>query len=283
MIQGLLNRINVASLEALSLEMLAAVATLAASFVVSRTLQRFLVRNLDDDGPDDHETIRVYRRFARILVWTPGLLLALHFVGLNLSTLFATSGLFAVAAALAMKNVSENLISGVTLKLERSIQRGDVLEVEGVMVKVESIGFRATIARTRDEKNVLIPNVELVQSRIANYTYRDPLCRIDASVGVAYGSDLRKVRETLEKACGDLDWRARQRDPVVIVTDFGDSAVNFNVRVWIDDAWISRRRTSLLNEALWWALKEAEIVMAFPQLDVHFDEAAPSQRSYSEV
>jgi small-conductance mechanosensitive channel len=270
MLQGLLDRINLASIELWSVEVLAAAAAILASFWVSRTLQKLIVRRL---GEGD-ESIHVYRTVVRLLVWTPGVLFAFHFVGLDLSALFATGGLFAVAVAVAMRSVSENLISGLTLKLERSIKPGDVLEVEGMLVRVESMGFRAAIARTRDGKNVLIPNVELVQSRIANYTYRDSVCRIETTVGVDYSSDLHQVQGTLRQVCEELDWRSRHREPVVYVVDFSDSAVNFSVRVWIEDPWQYRRRTSLLNEAVWRGLKEAGIVIAFPQLDVHFDEGA---------
>jgi small-conductance mechanosensitive channel len=79
------------------------------------------------------------------------------------------------------------------------------------------------------------------------------------------------VREVLEGAAAGLDWRWPAKEPVVLLAEFGDSSVNFEVSIWIDDPWVIRKARSDLNEAIWWALKEAGIVIAFPQVDVHFD------------
>jgi small-conductance mechanosensitive channel len=90
---------------------------------------------------------------------------------------------------------------------------------------------------------------------------------------VAYASDLKEAREVLEEVCSQLDWISSHHKPVVLLSGFGDSAVNFKIRVWIEDPWESPRRLSLLNNAIWWGLKKAGIEIAYPQLDMHFDEA----------
>jgi len=268
----LLELINVKSIEAMGIKIFAATAILLAAFWVSRMLKRFIDRRLSQDSHNDEATIRTYKNIARLIVMVPGILIAVHVLGINLSSFFTTSGLFAVALAFAMKNISENYISGMMLRLERTIKPGDVLETEGAMVRVKSIGFRATIARTKDERDLVIPNSQLVQNRVANYTYRDSVCRVETTVGVAYSSDLKKVQEVLESVCGQFDWTSSQHKPTVILSDFGASAVNFKIRVWIENPWDAGKRRALLNEAIWWGLKEAGIVIAYPQLDVHFDE-----------
>ena len=171
-----------------------------------------------------------------------------------------------------MKTTAENYVSGMMLRTERIIKPGDVLETEGAMVRVKSIGFRATIVRTKDEKDLVIPNSQLVQDRIVNYTYRDTVCRFETTVGVAYASDLKKVREVLESVCNQLDWASPRHKPAVILSGFGDSAVNYKIRVWIENPWDAGGRQALLNEAIWWGLKDAGIVIAYRQLDVHIDE-----------
>ena len=268
-----LELINVKSIEAMGMKAFAATAIFLAAFWVSRMLQRRIDRRLRQDSHNDEATIRTYKNIARFIVMVPGILIAVHVLGINLSSLFTTGGLFAVALAFAMKNMAENYVSGMMLRFERTIKPGDVLETEGAMVRVKSIGFRATIARTKDEKDLVIPNSQLVQDRVANYTYRDSVCRVETTVGVAYSSDLKKVREVLESVCGQFDWASSQHKPAVIMSGFGDSAVNFKIRVWIENPWDAGRRQALLNEAIWWGLKEAGIVIAYPQLDVHFDEA----------
>lgn len=271
--RGFAELINVKSIEAMGMKAFAATAIFLAAFWVSRMLQRRIDRRLRQDSHNDEATIRTYKSIARFIVMVPGILLAVHVLGLNLSSLFTTSGLFAVALAFAMKNIAENYVSGMMLRLERTIKPGDVLETEGAMVRVKSIGFRATIARTKDEKDLVIPNSQLVQDRVANYTYRDSVCRVEAAVGVAYSSDLKKVREVLDSVCGQFDWASSQHKPAVIMSGFGDSAVNFKIRVWIEDPWEAGQRQALLNEAIWWSLKEAGIVIAYPHLDVHIDKA----------
>ena len=268
----LLDLINVKSIEAMGIKIFAVTAILLAAFWVSRMLKRFIDRRLSQDSHNDEATIRTYKNIARLIVMVPGILIAVHVLGINLSSFFTTSGLFAVALAFAMKNISENYVAGMMLRLERTIKPGDVLESEGAIVKVKSIGFRATIARTKDERDLVIPNSQLVQNRVANYTYRDSVCRVETTVGVAYSSDLKKVQEVLESVCGKFDWTSSQHKPAVILSDFGASAVNFKIRVWIENPWDAGKRRALLNEAIWWGLKEAGIVIAYPQLDVHFDE-----------
>jgi len=264
--------INVKSIEAMGIKVFAATVIFLAAFWGWRILRRFIDHRLRQDSHNDEATIRTYSNIVRFIVMVPGILLAVHVLGFNLSSLFTTSGLFAVALAFAMKNIAENYVSGAMLRFERTIKPGDVLETEGVMVRVKSIGFRATVARSKDEKDLLIPNSQLVQNRVANYTYKDSLCRVETTVGVAYSSDLNKVREVLESACNQCDWASSQHKPAVLMSGFGDSAVNLKIRVWIENPWDAGRRQASLNEAIWWALKEAGIVIAYPQLDVHFDE-----------
>jgi len=267
-----LDFINVKSIEAIGIEVFAATAIFLAAFWVSRMLQQFIERRLRQASHNDEATILTYKNIARLIVMVPGILLAVHVLGLNLSSLFTTTGLFAVALAFALKNISENYVSGAMLRFERTIKPGDVLETEGVMVKIKSIGFRATIARTKDERDLVIPNSQLVQNRVANHTYRDSICRVETTVGVAYSSDLKQVRKVLESVSGQFDWTSSQHKPTVILSDFGASAVNFKIRVWIENPWDAGKRRALLNEAIWWGLKEAGIVIAYPQLDLHFDE-----------
>ncbi len=155
--------------------------------------------------------------------------------------------------------------------MERIIKPGDVIEFNGTIAKVQTMGIRATIVRTLDEEEIIVPNSQLVQNPIKNYTLQDAQFRVRAPVGVVYGADMKKVWQTLETMAMSLEWRVKDRDPVVLLREFGDNSVNFEISVWIDDPWKRQRRKSQLLDSIWWALKEADIVIAFPQLDVHFD------------
>ena len=118
---------------------------------------------------------------------------------------------------------------------------------------------------------MIIPNSTLVQTPVTNYTLRDTLYRIRRPVGVVYPSDMAVVKQTLQRAAQGVKWRSQHRDPVVLLTEFADSSVNFEVSVWVDSPWNTRGLSSELNETIWWALKDAGITIAYPQLDVHLD------------
>jgi small-conductance mechanosensitive channel len=227
---------------------------------------------MSQDTPDEKTAVRRYKNMACSIVWTAGVLIALHVGGLKLSTFFTTGGLLAVAMAFALKNIAENYVAGIMIMLERTFKPGDVLESEGIMIRIEKIGRQHTIARTKDERDIMIPNSYLIQNKIANYTLKDSICRVWTMVGVSYSSDLKKVRKVLEDACGNLEGLSNMHAPEVLLAGFGDSTVNYKISVWIENPWNSGSVKSKLNEAVWWALKDAGIEIAFPQLDVHFDE-----------
>lgn len=197
--------------------------------------------------------------------------IGLQTIGLNLGALFAAGAFFAVAVGFAMQNVAQNFVSGLLLMIERSIKNGDVLKVEGEVVRVTHIGLRSTVARTRDEEDLLIPNSILAQNIVLNYTLRDPLYRLKASVGVSYDTHLAAVMRALERAGANFKAKAERLQPLAILTAFGDSEVQFELRVWIDDPWRERRSRSSLYLAVWNALKEEGITIAYRQVDIHLD------------
>ncbi len=250
-------------------------ATGGASHVAQRGARRaFALRGVSDVG-----TVGIATRLVHYAVVLIGLGVALQTVGVDLGALFAAGAFFAVAIGFAMQNVAQNFVAGVILLSERTIKPGDVLEVEGRVVRVTRMGLRATVARTRDDEDLIIPNATLVQNTVTNFTLRDPVYRLRATVGVPYDADLRRVMTVLHDAAAALPGRLTSYEPRVLLTGFGDSAVNFEVSVWSEDPWAARLTRSALNEAIWWALREARIAIPFPQRDVHVvslpDVAAP--------
>lgn len=241
------------------------------SYWLSTLFQAAARRTFRLRGVVDPGIVGVTSRLIHYLVMAVGLGIGLQTIGLDLGALFAAGAFFAVAIGFAMQNVAQNFVSGVILLAERTIKNDDVLEVEGRVVRVTKMGLRATVARTRDEEDIIIPNSILAQNAVTNYTLRDPIYRLKAFVGVAYNSDMAKVMATLLQAATRITERMEGHEPRVLLTEFGNSSVNFEVQVWIDDPWRARSAVSSLNEAIWWALKEAGITIAFPQVDVHID------------
>lgn len=252
-------------------DLLVVVALLFLTWVFSRLFRRGLERVMRRRGVDDEGTIATTLRITHYFVMALGFLTAVSQVGINLSALFAAGAVFAVGIGFALQGLSENFVSGVILLFERSIKPGDIVEVDGHVVRVLKLGIRTTLCRNREDEELLVPNSHLVESSVKNFTLHDTNLRLRAAVGVAYDSDMRRVMEVLQSMAEGLTWKLKERSPVVLLREFGSSSVNFEVSVWTDDPWQAPRYHSDLMQGIWFALQDADVTIAFPQLDVHFD------------
>lgn len=252
-------------------------AVLAGAWILSRLVQRALVRTVDHrrgESEELHAGLEIGRRLLHYGIMLVALAFGLHALGINLAALFAAGAVVAVAVGFAMQNIAQNFVSGLILLMERSIQPGDVLEIDGQVVRVVDMRIRSAVCRTRDEEELIVPNSVLVQSTVKNYTLRDNLYRIRVPVGVVYRSDMRLVREVLERTARSFEDRIAGRQPMILLTGFGSSSVDWELSVWTDQPWRALIIRSELHEAVWWALRDAGVTIAFPQLDVHFDDEA---------
>ncbi len=238
---------------------------------VSRLIRRAVGHWTRRRGVGDEGAIETVQRLIHYVILIVGLGLVLEMIGIDLTTLFAAGAIVAVGLGFAMQNIVQNFVSGVILLIERTITPTDILEVEGTVVRVTSMGIRATVARTRDEEELIVPNSALVQSTVKNYTLRDASFRIRTRVGVAYHSDLDHVQSTLLATAEALEMRSTRFDPVVLLVEFGNSSIVFETSIWISDPWREQSARSALNMEIWRALKREGITIAFPQLDVHLD------------
>ena len=238
---------------------------------VSRLIRRAVGHWTRRRGVGDEGAIETVQRLIHYVILIVGLGLVLEMIGIDLTTLFAAGAIVAVGLGFAMQNIVQNFVSGVILLIERTITPTDILEVEGTVVRVTSMGIRATVARTRDEEELIVPNSALVQSTVKNYTLRDASFRIRTCVGVAYHSDLDHVQSTLLATAEALEMRSTRFDPVVLLVEFWNSSIVFETSIWISDPWREQSARSALNMEIWRALKREGITIAFPQLDVHLD------------
>jgi small-conductance mechanosensitive channel len=250
---------------------IAAAVVVALAWGLSVVLRRGLVRGMRNRGVTNEGTLAATNRLTHYAIVVVGLGIGMKTLGVDISTLFAAGAVFALGLSFAMQNIAQNFVSGVILLLERSIKPGDVLEVEGRIVKVREMGIRATYARTLDDEVIIVPNSTIVQSTVKSYTLRDSHYRLRTRIGVSYDSDMILVRKTLEEAAAAFRGRIPDPEPLVMLLEFGDSSVVWEVSVWIDDPWRMRRLRSGLQEAIWSAFRKQRITIAYPQLDVHLD------------
>jgi len=248
--------------------LLIVIATIITSRVLRGAVKRAMMRRGGREG-----TVGTINGLIHYAVLITGFGVALETLGIDLTALFAAGAIFAIGLGFAMQSIAQNFVAGVILLTERAIKPGDVLEVEGKIVKVLDMGIRASIAQTPDGDDLIIPNAILIQTTVKNYTLRDSAYRIRVSVGVVYASDMQAVKAILLEVVERVSakWGIKDKQPQILMTAFGDNAVTWDAAIWIDDPWRLRPAQSELHEAIWWAFNEKRVVIAFPQVDVHLD------------
>ena len=198
-----------------------------------------------------------------------GFLIALTAAGMEWSKFALLAGAFGVGIGFGLQNVVNNFISGLILIFERPIKVGDAVEVGALKGKVMRIGIRSSTIRTFDGAEVIVPNGTIIQSEVTNWTLSDQLRRIEVKVGVAYGTDPNKVLEILRQVAKDHPAVLDNPEPMVLFQGFGESSLDFSLRVWTADFdnWLAfgSEITLLVHNAL----KKAGIEIPFPQRDLH--------------
>jgi len=247
---------------------------LLVSAVIGRVMKLVMHRALIRRGVAEGKQLRSLERLLSYVIMIVAVLVALETAGISLSAVFAASAVFAVGIGLGIQGIAMNFVCGVVLLVERSIKIDDVIEIDGKICRVMDLGIRATRVRTLFEEDIIVPNSVLVQQPIKNLTLHDSLIRIAVKVGVAYGTDLSKVRKTLEEIAKSQEGIDDAYAPVILLEDFGASCIEYEVSVWMHDPWNHRRCRSKLREAIYDAFNKEKIVLAFPQLDVHIVQAA---------
>lgn len=258
-------RVTVATLVAL-------VVMLVLSWWFARAMERALDRAMRRRGVRDEGSIRSIGRLIYYFVLALGFGVSLSTAGLSLSSVFAAGAVFAVGIGLAFQSLAENFVSGIFLLFDQSITSGDVLEVDGKVVRVLEMRMRTTVARTRDEEDLIIPNSVLLQNTVKNYSLKDSTYRLIVTVGVSYDSDMAVVKQVLEKAGAETPERIPDRAARAELLEFADSAVVWRLLIWIADPWRAVAIQCAVNERIWWAFREAGVGIPYPQVDVHLKD-----------
>ncbi|MFZ5811238.1 MAG: mechanosensitive ion channel family protein [Thermodesulfobacteriota bacterium] len=202
------------------------------------------------------------------IVWGLYALTGLFLVGADFTSLAVMAGGLSVGIGFGLKNIVDNFISGLILLFGRSIQAGDTLEIGPVWCKVVKVNIRNTVVQTFDNATIFVPNSDLVTGQIVNWSHRDPRVRKEVTVGVAYGSDTRKVRELLFQAAAEHPEVLSDPAPLVQFIDFGDSALTFKLMFWVGDVSIGLSTASEVRFIIDRIFREQGISIPFPQRDV---------------
>ena len=207
---------------------------------------------------------RFIANVARILVVTMVAIICLNKIGINVTPFVAAIGALSLGAGLALQGLLSNYGAGLNIILTRPFVVGDTVQVQGVSGIVKEILLAYTILVTEDDVEITIPNKHIVGEIIQN---SQTVSLLELGIGVSYSSDLDKVAETLIAAVKNHQQVSDLKEPLVGITNFGDSSVDFEVRVWVKSEQINDARFNI-NKAIWDCLKENQIDIPFPQREI---------------
>jgi potassium efflux system protein len=190
-------------------------------------------------------------------------------LGLGWSKFKWMAAALSVGLGFGLQEIFANFISGLILLFERPIRVRDFVTVNGTSGEITRIQIRATTITDWDNKELLIPNKQFVTGELVNWTLTSAVLRVVIKVGIAYGSDTKKAEETLLRVAKNYPLTIAEPAPTAFFTEFGDSSLNFELRTFIANAGDFRLAKHELNLAVDAAFREAGIVIAFPQLDLH--------------
>jgi small-conductance mechanosensitive channel len=205
------------------------------------------------------------------------ILISLQSVGIDLTALAVFGGAIGLGVGFGLQKVVSNLISGVILLVDKSIKPGDVIAVAGTYGWVTALGGRYVSIVTRDGVEHLIPNETLISERVENWTHSDSQTRLKIDFGVHYRSNVRQVIEIAVEAAKSVPRVLGDPEPKCLLIEFGDSSVNFQLRIWIADAQngVQNVKSAVLL-AVWDKFQENGVEIPYPQRDVHlYDAKAP--------
>ncbi|MEP7026963.1 MAG: mechanosensitive ion channel domain-containing protein [Candidatus Eisenbacteria bacterium] len=258
---------------AIATALLLFVAGYFVSRLLSRTISRAMARRsgMDEGATTAIETLGFYVLFV-VFGFTS--LTIIHF---PMTVFTLAGGAVAIGVGFGSQQVMRNFISGILIHLERPIRAGDLVEIEGIHGTVERIGPRSTRIRAANNTHIILPNSFFLDNMVVNLTLSDDILRTSVRVGVAYGSPTRDVERLLLEVIDANPQILKEREPRIVFADFGDNSLQFDVYFWVRAKAIIDRRMveSAVRHGIDARLREAGVVIAFPQRDVHFDPARP--------
>ena len=252
-------------------------------FLLSRLI-RFMLRRLQRRKERLAASASIYTlgRILHYLIITIAVLVGFTVLGLDIGSLALIAGALSVGIGFGLQSIVNNFLSGLILLTEGSLRVGDFIELDsGVTGVVREISTRYTRINTNDNVDVVVPNSELVSYKLTNWTLREPVVRVRIPFGVAYGSDKERVREAALAAADDVPFTLKgrpDRQPAVLLVNFGESSLDFELRVWVLRTGVNRpgRVKAAYNWALESRLREYGIEIPFPQRDLHWRDGMVS-------
>jgi small-conductance mechanosensitive channel len=246
-------------------------ASIFASWVIRSLLEaEVFPRRRFDRGIRD--AIKKLLHYALVFV---GFLFAMSLAGVELKNFAVLAGAFGIGIGFGLQNIVNNFVSGIILLFERPIKVGDIIIINNAWGTVLRIGLRSTVVTTLDESEIIVPNSLLVSEMVTNWSLTSPLCRVSVPVGVAYGSDVPLVLRILVEAGEENPNVLSDPAPSPLFKGFGDSSLDFELRVWISNVRDRLRVRSEICQFIDRRFREEGVEIPFPQRDLHLRSVSP--------
>ena len=207
----------------------------------------------------------------QIVAYFIAFLIALDVFGIDLTAFAVLGGTIGIGIGFGLQKITSNFISGLILLFEKSVEEGDLIELDdGMAGFVKHTGARYTLIETFENRELMVPNEDFITNRVTNWTFSNMRGRIDINIGVSYGTDLDKAYDLILKAAHEHPSCSKNPEAECYLVDFGDSSVNFTLYFWVEDIIEGRKRPrSDVLFSIWRKFHENGIEIPFPQRDLH--------------
>lgn len=212
-------------------------------------------------------------QLVRYFVYIIAIIVSFQSLGLDISLLIASSAALFVGIGLGLQSIFKDITSGIFLLFEKTIQVGDLIETDKLVGRVLEIGIRTSKVKTRDDIMIIIPNSFIISEKVTNWSAGNKRTRFIITVGVAYGSDTKKVKDILIECAQKHKFVDNELAPFVRFFDFGESALMFDLLFWSEYTWEVERTKSDIRFEIDEAFRKNGITIPFPQRDLHLKSA----------
>lgn len=261
-------------------KMVTGISLLFVAYFVAKRISGLIEKRLLSRLPIEDNLKHIWKRVSFYALFFTFVLFILNFLHIPLTIFTVLGGALAIGVGFGSQSLINNFISGTVILLEKPLKIGDVISVDDLSGRVEFIGARSTRIKTMENTHIVVPNSRLLEKNILNWTLSDNIIRRNFTVGVAYGSDIQKVKELLEQVIEQESRVLAKPRPIVILNNFGDNSLEFEVYFWARLPYQLidlDKLNSSLRFGIYEVFKENLIVIAFPQRDVHLTSSSPLQ------
>jgi len=240
--------------------------------LIIKSFEVVLNKKLADKGGSKEGQGKSIIQIVKYIVYVLIGFVTIESIGIDISILAAFIATLGIGLGFALQDLFKDIISGIIMLFEGSVKVGDILEVDGLVGNVKEIKLRTSELRTRDGIYIVIPNSRIINEKVINWSASSKVTRFSVTVGVAYTSDIEKVKTLLLKSVEDNSKILKRPTPIVIFNDFGDSALEFQLWFWVNDTWGIEATKSEIRFNINRIFNDNNIQIPFPQRDIHVIE-----------